>query len=106
MKKFSGIIILLVLQLLSFYVLTFDTLSIIALWGILYLVIFYRKSLNLDAVSDSVNPYCFKESSTYVKNDCEGKLAESYYSPIKIKWFYLLLALINGGVVYYLIATR
>jgi len=108
MKKYIGIIILITLQLITILSFTqsFDLESVIGVWVLIYLYVFYRKVFRLEGdISVNVGG-SYDSVKGYMKvNELNNNNKESRYSLkyINTKWVYLVLSVTNAVICYILI---
>lgn len=110
MKKFIGIIILVIFQIVSIILFSeWDIISIFGFWAMIFSVIALKKLFNFDDViseSSSADYYTVANEINGRESKSKEKDNKYYLSNSKTKWIYLLAALINGSICVYLIFIR
>lgn len=103
MKKYLALIILIPLQVLSLLIIDFDTASIMGLWTMVYIYIFYRKLFGLEGESSTVSSGSYETVKGHMKSmafNASSKEASYSIKYLNTKWLYLTMAIINGITTY------
>lgn len=108
MKKYIGIIILITLQLITIFSFTqsFELESVLGIWVLIYLYVFYRKVFRLEGDISVNGGGSYDSVKGYMKaNEFNNSNKESRYSLkyINTKWVYLGLSVTNAAICYILI---
>jgi len=108
MKKYIGIIILITLQLITILSLTqsFELESVMGIWVLIYLYVFYRKVFRLEGDTSISGGGNYDVVKGNIKaNEFNNSNKEAHYSLkyINTKWVYLGLSVTNAAICYILI---
>jgi|LGOV01.1.fsa_nt_gb hypothetical protein len=108
MKNIIGLIALVVTEIVSFTLFVeIDVTSKFGLWTLIFVAIAFKKILNLKENKmytgiDSYHTLAVEQKA----NDTQLVKKKSLVEQFDTKWLYLLAALINGGICYYLIQFK
>lgn len=101
MKKFTFIIILIILQVLSFVTLShFGYESLFGVWAFIYFWAFITKFFNLEGLNSAASKSYDSIKGMQANHELEYGKRETVYSVkyIDTKWYYLTLTAINLAV--------
>jgi hypothetical protein len=108
MKNIIGLIALVITEIVSFTLFVeIDATSKFGLWALIFFAIAFKKILNLKENKmytgiDSYHTLAVEQKA----NDTQLVKKKSLIEQFETKWLYLLVALINAGICYYLIRFK
>jgi hypothetical protein len=110
MKKFIGIIILVILEIITLFLFSkWDIITILGLWTIVYGTFAFKRLFKIDYLTFSATSRDYDTAKSQLKGDnVKSRIKEEPYikSNIIAKWLYLTTTFINGGLCFYLIQAK
>ncbi len=105
MKKYAGIMILIVLQLITIFLFrNLEVETVLALWTVVYIYMFSRRLFGLGMMATGhMGDIYMDDNVDRNAREIDNKKESTFFKNINTKWIYLALTIINGALTYILI---